>query len=205
MKYRLFLLLFLLPVILLVSADRPAKDAYILSRNYEVTIDGTSSLRDWTEKVGDVTGDMTAMLNEDGSVGLSSIRICMRVLSIKSDMGRVMDNKTYEALKATAHPEILFTISVPMRLVQVRDGKTAIPVKGELTLAGVCKPVTMLVKTFEIRQGNLSFEGSQRINMSDYGVKPPSALFGTMRAGPEITIHFNTNFINQSILTNLKN
>jgi polyisoprenoid-binding protein YceI len=198
-------LLFLVPVVLLVSADRPPKDAYILSRNYEVTIDGTSNLRDWQEKVGDVSGDMTAVVNEDGSVDLSSIRIRMRVLSIKSDMGRVMDTKTYEALKASAYPEILFTVTAPMRLVQVRDCRTAIAVKGELTLAGMCKPVTMLVKTFEIRQGNLSFEGSQRIRMSEYGVRPPSALFGTMRAGPEITIHFNTNFINQSILTNLKN
>jgi hypothetical protein len=33
-------LLFLVPVAFLVSADRPVKDAYILSRNYEVTIDG---------------------------------------------------------------------------------------------------------------------------------------------------------------------
>jgi polyisoprenoid-binding protein YceI len=198
-------LLFLVPVAFLVSADRPEKDAYILSRNYEVTIDGTSNLRDWQEKVGDVTGDMRAVVNEDGSVDLNSIRIRMKVLSIKSDMGRVMDNKTYEALKAVAYPEILFTVSVPMRLVQVRDCQTAIQVKGELALAGICKPVTMLVKTFEIRQGNLSFEGSQCIKISDYGVKPPSALFGAMRAGPEITIRFNTNFINQSILTTLKN
>src|ERR1700722_11532202 len=198
-------LLFLVPIAFLVSADRPLKDAYILSRNYEVTIDGTSNLRDWQEKVGDVTGDMTAVGNVDGSVDLSSIRISMRVLSIKSDMGRVMDNKTYESLKAAEHPDILFTLLAPMRLVQVRDCQTAIQVKGELALAGISKPVTMLVKTFEIRQGILSFEGSQRIKMSDYGVKPPSALFGTMRAGPEITIHFNTNFINQLITTSLKN
>jgi hypothetical protein len=90
-------LLFLVPVALLVSADRPVTDAYILSRNYEVTIDGTSNLRDWKENVADVTGDLTAVVKEDGSVDLSSIRIQMRVLSIKSDMGRVMDNKTYEA------------------------------------------------------------------------------------------------------------
>jgi polyisoprenoid-binding protein YceI len=198
-------LLFLFPAFLLLSADRPVKDAYILSRNYEVTINGTSNLRDWQEKVGDVSGDVTAVVKEDGRVELSSIRIRMRVLSIKSDMGRVMDNKTYEALKAPSYPEILFSVSAPIRLVQVRDCQTAIQVKGELVLAGVCKPVTMLVKTFEIRQGNLSFEGSQRIMMSDYGVKPPSALFGAMRAGPEITIRFNTNFINQSILTNFKN
>ena len=55
----------------------------------------------------------------------------MKVLSIKSDMGRVMDNKTYEALKAAAYPDILFTVSAPMRFVQVRDCQTAIPVKGE--------------------------------------------------------------------------
>lgn len=198
-------LLFLVPVAFLVSDDRPVKDAYVLSRNYEVTIDGTSNLRDWQEKVADVTGDLTAAVNEDGSVDLSSIRIQMKVLSIKSDMGRVMDNKTYEALKASTYPEILFTVSVPMRLAQVRDCQTAIRIKGQLALAGICKPVTMLVKTFEIRQGILSFEGSQRINMSDYGVKPPSALFGTMRADPGITIRFNTNFINQSITTSLKN
>ncbi len=197
-------LLFLVPVVFLISANRPVKDCYILSGSYAVTIDGTSNVRDWQEKVLDVTGDMTAVVNEDGSVDLSSIRIHMKVLSIKSDMGRVMDNKTYEALKAAAYPEILFTVTAPMRLGQVRDCKTVIPVKGELALAGICKPVTMMVKTFEIRQGNFSFEGSQRIKMTDYGVKPPSALFGTMRAGPEITIHFNTNFINQSTLINLK-
>ena len=198
-------LLFLLPVVLLMSAGQTAKDAYILSGEYAVTIDGTSNLRDWKEKVGAVTGDMTAVVNEDGSVDLSTIRICMKVLSIKSDMGRAMDNKTYEALKAAAYPEILFTMTAPMRLAQVRDCETAIAVKGDLTLAGICKPVTMLVKTFTIRRGNLSFEGSQTIKMSDYGVKPPTALFGTMRAGPDITIHFKTNFINQSITTTLKN
>jgi polyisoprenoid-binding protein YceI len=195
----------LLPVMLLISADRPIKGTYILSRNHEVTIEGTSNLRDWKEKVGDASGQMIAVVNDNGSVDLQSIRICMKVLSIKSDMGRVMDNKTYEALKATTNPEILFTLSAPMQLLQVRDCQTAIAVKGELMLAGISKPVTMQVNTFEIRQGNLSFEGSQRIKMSDYGVKPPTALFGTMRAGPDITIHFKTNFINQLITTTLKN
>ena len=45
-------MLFLVPVTLLISADEPAKDTYILTRDYAVTIDGTSSLRAWHEKVG---------------------------------------------------------------------------------------------------------------------------------------------------------
>ncbi len=195
----------LLPVSLLFSGGLPVQKTYILSKGYSVTIDGTSNLRKWQEKVGAVAGDIAAAVNEDGTVDLVSIRIRMEVLSIKSDMGRVMDNKTYESLKAAAYPEILFKMNAPLTLTQVRDCPTEIPVKGDLMLAGVSKPVIMLVKTFEISQGVLQFEGSQIIKMSDYGVKPPTALFGTMRAGPDITIRFKTNFINQSITTTLKN
>ena len=198
-------MLFLVPVALLISADEPAKNTYILTRDYAVTIDGTSNLRDWQEKVGEVTGDMTATVNEDKSIALRAIRISMKVLSIKSNIGRAMDNKTYEALKASAYPEIVFTVSAPVRLVQVRDCQAAIPVRGELALAGISKPMIMLVKTFAISQGVLQFEGSQTIKMSDYGVRPPTALFGTMRAGPDITIHFKTNFLNELITTTLKN
>ena len=198
-------LLSLLLVFLLAGAGEPARDLYLLSGEYSVTIDGTSNLRDWKENVGKVSGAMEAEVNPDGSIALNTIRISMDVLSIKSDMGRVMDNKTHEALKADAHPVILFTLTAPLRLTQVRDCAIAIPVKGSLTLAGVCRPATMLVKTFEISQGKLQFEGYQSLKMTDYGVKPPTALFGTMRASPDITIHFKTNFINQSISNNLKN
>ncbi len=83
-------LFFLLPVFLLAGAGEPARDLYVLSGEYSVTIDGTSNLRDWKENVGKVSGAMEAELNTDGSIGLSSIRIGMQVLSIKSDMGRVM-------------------------------------------------------------------------------------------------------------------
>ena len=198
-------LLSLLLVFLLAGAGEPARDLYLLSRDYSVTIDGTSNLRDWKENVCEVSGAMEADLNPDGSIGLNAIRISMGVLSIKSDMGRVMDNKTYEALKANTNPQILFTLNTPLKLTPVRDCETAIPVKGTLSLAGVSRPVTMLVKTFEITRGKLEFEGYQYLKMTDFGVRPPTALFGTMRASPDITIHFKTNFTNQPISNNLKN
>jgi len=203
MKNSILLLAF--PLCTLIAAGDHAQDDYILTREYAVTIDGTSNLRDWKENVGQVTGDMTAVLNPDGSVDLVSIRIKMAVLSIKSDMGRVMDNKTYEALKATRYPDILFTLSTPLKLSQVSDGRQPVSVKGDLLLAGVCRPVVMQVKTFAFDQGKLLFEGTENIRMTDYGVKPPSALFGTMKAAPDITIHFKTNFIKPTISTFLKN
>jgi polyisoprenoid-binding protein YceI len=199
------ILLLAFPLCTLIAAGDHAQDDYILSREYTVTIDGTSNLRDWKENVGQVTGDMTAVVNPDGSVDLTSITIKMQVKSIKSDMGRVMDNKTYEALKAVAYPEIVFTLSAPLKLMQVSNDRQPIELKGDLFLAGICRPVVIQVKTFTMDQGKWLFEGNQNIRMTDYGVRPPSALFGTMKAAPDITIHFKTNFINQSILTTLKN
>jgi polyisoprenoid-binding protein YceI len=181
-----------------IQAEHPVPDTYILSKAYAVTIDGTSNLRDWQETVGQVTGSVVANVNGDGSVDLQSIRIKMEVLSIKSDMGRVMDNKTYDALKAAAHPDILFTLNVPVKLMQVRGGQNAVSIKGALVLAGISRPVVMQVRTFAVGREKLQFEGSQTIKMTDYGVRPPSALFGTMKAAPAITIHFKTSFINQA-------
>ena len=203
MKNSILLLVF--PLYTLIAAGDHAQDDYALSSEYTVTIDGTSNLRDWKENVGHVTGEMTAMLNPDSSIQLTSISIKMEVLSIKSDMGRVMDNKTYQALKAVTYPEILFTLCAPLKLSQVSDDHRPIPLKGFLFLAGVSRPVVMQVKTFTMDQGKWLFEGTQKIRMTDYGVKPPSALFGTMKAASDITIHFKTNFINQSLSSSLKN
>lgn len=187
----------LLLACLLFGSDVPVPDRYLLSKGYTVAIQGTSNLRDWQETVGEVTGEVVAEAGADGSVELRSIHIKMEVHSIKSDIGKVMDNKTYEALKADANPEILFCLSSPVKLTQVKDCRTAVPIKGTLTLAGVRRPVIMQVKTFEIGKGKLLFEGFQAIKMTDYGVKPPTALFGTMRASPDITITFKTSFIKQ--------
>lgn len=203
MKNSILLLAF--PFCTLIAAGDHAKGDYILTREYTVTIEGTSNLRDWKENVGQVTGDMTAAVNADGSVELILIRIKMQVLSIKSDMGRVMDNKTYEALKATAYPEILFTVKTPLKLTPVSQGRQPINLVGDLFLAGVYRPVVMQVKKLAVDHDNLLIEGSENIRMTDFGVKPPSALFGTMKASSDITIHFKTIFIKPSLLSTLKN
>jgi polyisoprenoid-binding protein YceI len=192
MKKCIVLLLF---AFTLTSAGLPMQNTYFLSKNYMVTIHGTSTIHNWKDSVGTVTGDMVADLNQDGTVDVQAIHIKMEVRSIKSDMGSGMDNKTYAALKADANPEIIFLLDVPVKLTQVNPGGHTLSIKGSLTLAGVHRAVIMQVNSFTLGQGKLRFEGSQAINMTDYGVKPPSALFGTIKARPEISIQFKTNFL----------
>src|SRR5258706_9695825 len=101
-------ILFLLLSLTLVSAGLPVNSTYILTKEYTVTINGTSNLRNWKDSVKNVTGDMEINLNGDGRLELQAILIKMNVRSIKSDMGQHMDSKTYKALKADRYPEITF-------------------------------------------------------------------------------------------------
>jgi polyisoprenoid-binding protein YceI len=188
---------FLLYLLLAWPSDKaglPIQRQYVLSRGYAVSIHGTMSIHDWVENIGDVTGELMAGPNSAGGMDVSSIRITMEVRSIKGDMGKTMDNKTYKALKADADPEIIFRLGTPLTITPKKDKQAPIALKGQLTLAGVTRVATLWINTLSFAQDSMRFEGQQTIKMTDFGIKPPTALFGTLRAGPEITIFFKTVF-----------
>jgi hypothetical protein len=187
-------ILFLLATWPLAGLDLSRQSEYQLSRGYKVTIHGTMSIHDWVETVGEVNGDMIAGQRAGGGIDLTSIRIVMYVRSIRSDMGTVMDKKTYMALKADADPQITFLLDAPMTLLPSKGKEKPMALPGHLTLAGVTRPVALLVDYFDFSSDSMRFEGRQSIKMTEFGVKPPSTLFGTLNAGSDITIYFKTVF-----------
>ncbi|MES2681253.1 MAG: YceI family protein [Bacteroidota bacterium] len=191
---KIFAKIFLLLAAFTFVSARTVKNQYVLTKDYSVTIHGTSNLHAWDETVGSVSGNGTIIPNSDGSFDLEAINIKMEVRSIKSNKGSVMNNNTYKALKADDHPQIIFSISSPVKSVQINTVEKAITAKGHLTIAGVTKPVNMQVKIVMLPKGKLLFEGSQSIKMTDYNIKPPTALLGTVKTGNEITIRFKTSF-----------
>jgi polyisoprenoid-binding protein YceI len=193
MKLFKTLLLLSLVVVLIINIAL-IQNGYTLTNDHTVTIHGTSNLHAWDENVQVVSGDGNVNWNKDGSFDLNAVNIKMNVHSIKSDMGAVMNNNTYKALKADTYPEIIFKLTVPIKSVQAKPNQNSISAKGTLTIAGVTKAVDMQVKVFMQEQNKLTFEGSQSINMTDFGINPPTALFGTLKTGNEITIYFKTNF-----------
>ncbi|HTC01342.1 MAG TPA: YceI family protein [Ferruginibacter sp.] len=178
----------------MLCAANTIENKYILATGYTVTISGTSNFHDWDEKVGTVTGDAVINWNGDKSFDLAAINIKMDVHSIKSNEGSAMNNNTYKALKADANPEIIFVLNTPIS-VTPNSSINTFSAKGKLTIAGVTKPVQMQVKLSMQGKDKLIFEGSQTIKMTDYGVNPPTALFGTLKTGDDIVISFKTSFV----------
>jgi len=187
---------FLLISIALVSINATTSVGYIynISKDYTVTIKGTSNLHDWTETVGTVSGNGTVNWNSDKSFNLDAMSISMTVRSIKSTEGSVMNNNTYKALKADADPEITLKLNNPVKPIHPISNGTSILANVNLTIAGVTRTINMPVNIYMQEQQKLIVEGSQTINMTDYGIKLPTALFGALKTGNAITISFKTSF-----------
>ena len=180
--------------LVLMSADTPVKNTYMLAKGYTVSIHGTSNLHDWDENVMTVSGESIVTWNSNTSFDLVGMNIKMAVRSIKSTEGSMMNNNTYKALKADDHPEIVFELAAQLPNIPVDTKGKVVEAKVNLSIAGVTKAIDMSVTVTAVAHGNISFEGSKTIKMTDYGVKPPVAMLGTMKTGDAITIHFKTVF-----------
>jgi len=171
-----------------------SQTAYVIAGNPEIIINGTSNVHDWEEKVETLNGNGMITWNTDGSFNLSSLIIKIDCKAIKSSHGSLMDGKTYDALKADKFPTIIYKLTTP--LVNIKPSAIGITVNtvGQITIAGVTKFISMQVRIIGSASGQLLFEGTKTIKMTDFGVSAPTAFMGAMKVGDEVTLTFKTNF-----------
>jgi polyisoprenoid-binding protein YceI len=186
----------ILPLIfILLGYQLPAQSIYALDPGYVFTIHGSSNLHDWDESAGSATANASFTWNSNGSFDVNSLNLSVAVESIKSTEGSIMNNKTYNALKSGKYPVINFVLTAPIKSITPNVNGNAVTATGNLTIAGVTKPVTIQAKVFTNGQNAVTFEGSQKINMNDFGIDSPTALFGMLKVTPDVTIKFKTSFI----------
>lgn len=161
----------------------------------KMTISGTSTLHDWTSDVNEVRGMVVVKPNMltgekiKKSDKIIEVSIVVPVKSIISERGSTMDGKTWRALKSEEHPNIRFTLS-SNKVKPQTDNTFLVDAKGTLEIAGVKKEVEIEVTGKRLDGSSMVFEGKQKINMKDYNMEPPSALFGTIETGEEVEIAF---------------
>ncbi|MBT28418.1 MAG: hypothetical protein CMO01_02075 [Thalassobius sp.] len=153
-----------------------------------MTVSGTSTLHDWESDVENKTVTFTASTNGD-QVTINNLELNVEVASIKSGKG-AMDDKTYEALKENKFPNITFTLTEPVKVNKSGN----VVAKGVLNLAGVKKEIAVNGSVAVNNNVQIALKGSYKINMNDYNITPPTAMFGTIKTGEEITVSFDLNF-----------
>ncbi len=169
---------------------------YSITDSTKMTITGTSTLHDWTSTVTQVNGfvEVDEKFAKNGKIKkgdeIKTVSIQVPVKSIVSPRGATMDKKTYEALKSEQHPEIIFKLE-NNEVTSVSGESFSINAKGQLTIAGVTKNVEFPVEGKLMSEQRISFSGAYKLNMKEYEMVPPSAMFGQIVTGEEVEIKFN--------------
>lgn len=168
-----------------------AQATYKLAQSPDVTIKvlGSSNVHDWTmastamESQGDFTFD------GDKLQGLRSFSFRLAVKSLHSDHAS-MDDRTYKSVNASKYPNISYKLTSAV-VTSVGGNKYLIKTKGDLTIAGATQPISMDVTATVGADNTITCVGARKIQLTDYGIKPPTFMLGTMKVTNDLTIQFN--------------
>jgi polyisoprenoid-binding protein YceI len=161
-----------------------------------VTIAGASNVHAWTAATTTVriTRVMVGATAQTGGFwdevvkpgALEAFELAIPAASLASGK-EGLDKNMHKALKVQEHADIIF------RLLRLESGAAANALKavGILRIAGVEREVTLDLKA-ERRDALLVIKGELPLLMTDYGIKPPTAMLGMLKTDPKVTVAFET-------------
>lgn len=103
----------------------------------------------------------------------------------------VMEHDMRKALRAARYPSIGYRF---VRLLEARYEPAgpvpafALRVEGELSLAGASRVVPVEITATQVAPNRFRLRGGMPLRMTDFGVQPPVALLGLIRARDELWV-----------------
>lgn len=164
-----------------------AQQTYKMNGTTEFVVAGTSTLKDWTMESHNGSGTVDISVVNGRISSIEKLSVSVRGKSLESGSSR-MDINAYKALKEDQYPIIRFNL----KEVLANRGNT-IRIKGDLTVAGVTKSKTFDMNVNSSAQ-SLRFSGEFDVTFSEFNMTPPTAMWGTIKTGNELTLSFDTQF-----------
>ena len=186
-----------LPLIVatLAWAGTAAAQSVTVAPGAQLTVDGDSTVRAFTCKAAKL--DVKLQPNEGAALGADQLASALRGLSFELPTAQLdcandkMNDHLREALKAREHPAIGFKMSSYTAGPVQADGRRVLRIKGDLSLAGSTRPVELTAFAAATPDGGLRVQGRHNLRMTEWGVKPPSLMLGTMKVREAVAIRFD--------------
>ena len=185
------LVLHILIVCLVICAPVYAQTAEyaIVMDSSAVSVDGTSnSTPEWTVYATEFSGGITLSEADPASVTLA--KLVVQTPMMKSRKSPIMDRGMHGALKVKEHPTISYELTEVTQADWTSDTEFLLNTAGNLTIGGATLPVSIPVSGAVSGDG-VTYTGSHALLMTDYGLMPPSMMFGAMRVGDEVAVNFS--------------
>ncbi len=156
-----------------------AQESYRIASDSQLTIDGTSTVHSWTVSANKMEGSLSL---QNGSP--TAINFEVPVAEIRSERGATMDKKMHAALKKEEHPKVSFVLE------QIKNTSVLV---GVLAIAGIEKTVEIDAE-IETDGSVMKIKGEQKIILQDFEMEPPTAMFGQIIVGDEVSVKFDLVF-----------
>lgn len=155
------------------------------SPSSEVVLDGSSNIAAWRCRGTAIDAVMTVAASDLDEVIDLDLNIPIAAFRCGN---RVMESDMREALKADRHPSVTFSF----RELLERNAESGYAViAGDLTLAGVTRRIDLIISAQRLSRASYRVRAELPLRMTDFGVTPPSALFGAIRARNSLTVRFD--------------
>lgn len=193
-------------LILLISAREvfSFQSTFVPVNESRLWIEGSSNVNQFEcraeEYQGEATVPETESENEPSVYPAAQanetlfLKLDIRVDSIECGKSK-MNQDLQKALKAEQYPEISFLFQEANILDEPNSNQNEdifiLQVKGLLTVAGTTKEISFKTEAYFINESRVRATGGTKINMTDFGVEPPTALMGLIRANEELTVNFD--------------
>jgi len=185
-----------LPLFCLVPAAMaatPRATALDLQPTSRLWISGTSTVRSFEcaaatfdANVESVPGAATAVLAGEKAVTAVEIRVNTERLDCKNG---TMNEHMLKALKAKTNPTIVFKLASYDLAKQAEVVRVTL--NGTLAMGGVEKPISLTANATEGTSGTLHVVGTHELRMTEWGLKPPTLMLGTMKVDERIKVGFD--------------
>jgi polyisoprenoid-binding protein YceI len=174
-----------------LSLNAIAQQEFVLdSENSKLLITGTSSAHDWEMQATNFSCETVLKMNDQKVTDIKAVNFSATVEDIESGK-RIMDNKAHDALEEKNHPIIMFSLKSDDQ-VTISDDKAKL--SGTLSIAGKSRDVEFTSEFMQVSSTRFSVNGSILLKMTDFGIDPPTAMFGALQTGNEIKINFDFKF-----------
>jgi len=169
-----------------------AQESKVVLAESKLEVFGTSNLHDWEIQAKAMSGKSTMSIEAADLKAIKSLDFSVEVEQLKSGKNG-MDNNTFKALNSKIYKTINFKLVSVSKITKTTDGNFTVETQGDLSIAGVTKRIN---QTFSVKVlgKKAVFSGKTKIDMTLYGVKPPTALMGTIKTGKDVTIDFKVTY-----------
>ena len=170
-----------------ITSVLSAQKNYALDSKSTFSVSGTSTLHDWEMKSSSGNGTANFTITNSKLTEIESLSITLLAESIKSEK-KSMDKVAYETLKTDKQKNIKYVLKSAEKV-----NETTWELTGTYTIAGVSKVYKTTVKTAVTKDG-VNLQGTNKITFSEFGMKSPTAMLGTIKTGQDLTLKFNLTF-----------